>query len=165
MMTKHFEKLLPPPYIPLWMSKKVASPPYPRPVVQYNFCTACGTLVEGGGGKTVCHTCEFWQGIILQQANNKRCFVAGGLSYYIGRENVSESNKGMGGSIWCVAFDDGRKIVTSNLWTNGVIPARYLGHLPDTATLTLKYRAQEMDVSQFVYLPDMGEADDECDSR
>lgn len=146
------------PHTFLWQSKKFRlGATSPRPVMV--FCSVCGSLVETH--KPYCHTCEFWMGIVAQQATNTRCFVAGGMAYYIGNENTLY--KGSAGNLWFVEFKDGRRVATTNLWTNGRIPHRWLGHLPNSANLYSTTTAKRAGINQeeYVPLPDVQEVDHE----
>jgi len=61
--------------------------------------------------------------------------VIDGEVYHISRErpNTSGWNKGHGGREFRIKFNDGRIIVTHNLWYNGVVPKRFKRLLKNTA--------------------------------
>lgn len=57
-----------------------------------------------------------------------------GWHYQIGDESPSYApTRGFGGERHTIRFRDGREVVTTNLWTQGEIPAYLRNELPDNA--------------------------------
>jgi hypothetical protein len=82
-----------------------------------------------------CHTCRFWAETL--QGRSARTVIVKGSHYEIGNPQYQERPResqwlGFGGSRWEIAFKDGRREVTHNLWSQGAIPAR-LRALPEWA--------------------------------
>jgi hypothetical protein len=44
-----------------------------------------------------------------------------------------KGNKGFGGSKFAIQFDDGRVVITDDLWHNGRVPAAWVDFLPNNA--------------------------------
>ena len=87
-------------------------------------------LIERG----LCFTCGFWDDIVKtkdssQSVRVKRC------QYQIGREEYKYPTefRGFGGQRFHIKFNDGREVITTNLWCNGSIPTNFQDVLPDNA--------------------------------
>ena len=99
-------------------------------------CRECGEELEREwpmpDDATVCYRCEFW----TMQHEAGGGIVVDGTHYRVGPESRDGWNgvfRGFGGRRFVVLLNDGRRIVTDSLWTQGVIPARFRGRLPDNA--------------------------------
>ena len=94
-------------------------------------------LLEHG----LCFTCEFWQEKVNWRAgDDPHAFVGQDFVHYrIGEEGAPYP--GFGGRTFEVAFDDGRRVTTSNLWCQGQIPERWRGRLSPNATVKEADRA------------------------
>jgi hypothetical protein len=99
-------------------------------------CRECGEELEREwpmpDDATVCFRCEFW----TMQHEAGGGIIVDGRHYRVGpdsRDGWDGVFRGFGGRPFVVLLNDGRRIVTDNLWTQGVIPARFRGRLPDNA--------------------------------
>jgi len=82
-----------------------------------------------------CFECSFWlKKVELPQEDKSRQVIFSGQHYMIGVED-SGPIKGFGGSKFIIFFYDGRKVETSNLWSQGEIPERFRKMLLDNAHL------------------------------
>ena len=130
-------------------------------------CRECGdpiwarhdTHAERMLGERLCSTCYFWthlptaSGIVViadgchyeigetEQACARRC----GFPTMDGRLRSDYRHVlGHGGAEFTVVLNDGRRIVTTNLWTQGPIPEHFRDRLPDNA------RFERRDFSRYV---------------
>lgn len=95
-------------------------------------CTMSGPDFDSAM-KTLNGRREFWAEKIAAK-HAPTTVRAGGQHYFIGPED-SRGMRGFDGAKVAVRFHDGRTVVTTNLWTNGTIPAALREQLPDNATL------------------------------
>lgn len=83
--------------------------------------------------KNVCFTCNFWQEYV-EERDTPRYARIGGCHYAVGPENNDHpSFRGFGGRRSKIRWNDGREVVTTNLWFQGQIPERFRAELPDNA--------------------------------
>lgn len=73
---------------------------------------------------------EFWDEKV-QSIDDENVARIGGGHYRIGDEHAYE--RGFGGTIYFIKFNDGRLVRTSNLWSQGEIPEPLRPWLPDNA--------------------------------
>lgn len=101
-------------------------------------CEVCGKEIEKSSYcedivcSSECFTKKYW----LDRVNNKDSktqVVINGFMYQIGEENSSVYSRGFDGARFEIEFFDGRKIITTNLWSNGPIPDEFKEMLPDNA--------------------------------
>ena len=106
-----------------------------------DFETSCRTrLIEQG----VCFSCLFWRDKVnCDLASLRGKFsehdrvVVDGRHFLITPDDTRHRDKwhcGHGGAEFIVQFNDGRRVVTHNLWSQGRIPAHFRERLPDNAT-------------------------------
>jgi len=81
----------------------------------------------------LCFSCNFWNEKIGIK-NDPMVVRIDGCHYQI-EDEIDEpiAFRGYGGRKFVILFDDGRKIVTTNLWFQGEIPKRFQERLPDNA--------------------------------
>jgi hypothetical protein len=84
--------------------------------------------------RQLCFPCLFWQGYV-ETKDDPTHFVADGHHYVIMEEDGSPAFRGYGGSKWLIKFNDGREVVTTNLWHQGAVPILWREQLPDSAVL------------------------------
>jgi len=84
--------------------------------------------------KQLCFNCDFWVGK-LNLSHSHRQVRVDGKCYFTGDENDgSQGMRGFGGARFHIRFhEEGREIITSNLWHNGDIPLVFRDRLPDNA--------------------------------
>ena len=83
--------------------------------------------------KNICHTCDFWQSK-EDIKDNPRTVRVKGTHYYIEDDKPHNTSfLGFGGAEFNIKFNDGRLVITHNLWCQGDIPERFRGKLPDNA--------------------------------
>lgn len=114
-------------------------------------CTICGdnaTLSYMGEvgdrmrEKTLCFTCAFWEEKVEWVAQHPDASVRVDGRHFIVAPDKHPSQRylaGFGGTLWIVAFNDGRRVETRNLWHGGEIPERWRDQLPDNATFKLTH--------------------------
>lgn len=105
-------------------------------------CTVCGDSddtrrwVRGALLPGLCHTCTFWQEWVNRFARGKphEYAIIDGTTYSIGsEEDGARYGRGFGGARFVIVFDDGARIVTTNLWHGGEVPERWAAQLPNNA--------------------------------
>jgi hypothetical protein len=90
-------------------------------------CTNCNDI------DTTCFTCNFWEEKV-QYVNDPNSVRVDGTHYFIGAENEPAVFRGFGGRRFHVRFNDGREVITTNLWCQGTIAEEFRSKLPDNAT-------------------------------
>lgn len=82
----------------------------------------------------LCFKCGFWDNLIKTKDNPESVRI-NGTQYHIGREeyNHPEEFRGYGAEKFYIKFNDGRKVTTTNLWCNGIIPNNFRSILTDNA--------------------------------
>lgn len=95
--------------------------------VKTHQCIMCGDMFipnvyTAEARRQLCSVDNFWyeKAEMMDEPNVARI---GDQHYIIGEPNAR--NKGMGGNIVTVIFNDGRVVVTDNLWHQGTIPLRW----------------------------------------
>jgi hypothetical protein len=87
--------------------------------------------------KSLCYDCLYWQNRIDSiQAGNKVFVIADRTCFQLDEENIPDKWKGHDAERFTIKFHDGSELATTNLWKNGVVPARFLERLPDNAIIT-----------------------------
>ncbi|NIN67223.1 MAG: hypothetical protein GTO63_21490 [Anaerolineae bacterium] len=124
----------------------------PKEYFPIHKCKWCGTNVDPNKWcaeraialveRTACFTCTFWLEKV-EVKDDKRSVRVNGTHYFIGPENAGEVGRGFGGSKFRIAFHDGRRVESTNLWCQGNIPELWREQLPDNAQWdTLKELAE-----------------------
>lgn len=95
---------------------------------------------------SLCFGCHHWTRL-LALADDPKTVRVNGRHYRISEENTDFCGfRGFGGAKFIVAFNDGRRVRTSNLWHQGEIPWWFRDRMPDNATFenaeTNKKRAE-----------------------
>lgn len=80
--------------------------------------------------RRVCFTCGHWQDLAAEAALPTSVRV-GGIHYQVGPG--TSQPRGFAGQRFEIRFADGREVVTTDLWHQGQIPARFRARLPDNA--------------------------------
>lgn len=88
---------------------------------------------------SLCFSCYFWLGIAFKVLpDDKNSVRVEGHHYYINPEDIGTDVKwcrGHGGRKYIIKFNDGREVISTNLWHQGEIPPHFAEILPDNATL------------------------------
>lgn len=101
-------------------------------------CVICGKEIEQSsyGNAVLCSSeCfhdHYWQERVNNKESKKQVIIGGNV-YQIGDEDSTSCFRGFGGSRFEIEFFDGRKVTTTNLWSNGEIPEKFKEQLPDNA--------------------------------
>lgn len=101
-------------------------------------CVICGKEIEKSkfSNKVLCSSecfhIDYWNGKV-EIKDDPRSVRVNGEQYYISDENSKSTFRGFGGAKFKIKFFDGREIVSTNLWYNGVIPEEFKNKLPDNA--------------------------------
>lgn len=98
-------------------------------------CKNCGQRETEERGfrlaKGFCFTCDFWQEKV-EMKDRAEVARIDGKHFIVGPEDAGPF-RGFGGAKFRIAFDDGRRLVTTNLWFQGEIPPNFREKLPDNA--------------------------------
>ena len=101
-------------------------------------CEICGKEIEESayGNKPLCSdecfVADYWLDRVKDK-NDKRQVIIDHDVYYIEPENDTSSFRGYDGAKFIIHFLDGRKVYTTNLWHNGIIPKAFRDLLPNNA--------------------------------
>jgi hypothetical protein len=99
-------------------------------------CVNCGEPLDAlkypCHDEGVCFDCYFW-GEKVPFVNNPSSVRVEGTHYWIGEETADQMFRGFAGRKFHVLFNDGREVITTNLWCQGDIPERWRKELPDNA--------------------------------
>lgn len=106
-------------------------------------CVICGKEIERSSysNDTLCSSECFTKHYWLERVNRKDVktqVVVNHNVYQIADENSSSSFRGFDGRPFYIEFFDGRKVRTTNLWSNGEIPDEFKDKLPDNAKFITK---------------------------
>jgi hypothetical protein len=102
-------------------------------------CSTCGVRYEWNyciENKGNCFTCQFWLNRIEYDkplAHAKSSVIVDHVAYRVCDEDVRNSCRGHGGAKWTIKFNDGRNVVSTNLWCQGEIPRTFWKLLPNNA--------------------------------
>jgi hypothetical protein len=106
-------------------------------------CSTCGGTYRleryGKGSSTrkrmetdgICFHCAFWES---QIDNPENVVIANGTHYRLG--DGKGKFKGHSGRRFVIQFFNGSTHISNDLWSQGLIPERFRGRLPDNATLS-----------------------------
>lgn len=86
--------------------------------------------------KRISHGDSFWgPGGYIEKENIPARKIAriDGHHYVIEEDDNSGGFQGMGGRAFTIVFDDGREVVTRNLWSQGHVPPKWRERHPDNA--------------------------------
>jgi hypothetical protein len=109
-------------------------------------CVLCGRVTHtrySGCGERMrrdlhCFYCVFWQELIEQDAGEPENVVIVDGRHYLVRADLEPGKDkwlaGFGGGEFRIVFNDGRSVVSHNLWHQGEIPDRFRAALPDNAS-------------------------------
>ena len=67
-----------------------------------------------------CFECDIWRKS-LEKLNNPETAIIDGTFYSIGDEDSKSPFRGFGGARFQIEFNDGRRVITTNLWCGGDI--------------------------------------------
>lgn len=83
----------------------------------------------------MCFSCNFWRERLEEDSNlppHTACMIDG-THYIIGNENSKSAFRGFGGSQFQIEFNDGTKVVTTNLWCQGEPKGYWKDKFPNNA--------------------------------
>lgn len=120
----------------------------PDPPLKGGKCRECGGNIEPNRWQPrigrvlvenqLCIRCQGWLEAVLEKDDPKQVRVDGWV-FNIAPEDpelrkmTGGFGLGHGGRRFRIRFDDGREVVTTNLWNSGEIPERFRKRLPDNA--------------------------------
>lgn len=101
-------------------------------------CIICGKEIEKSKYMNTivcsdsCFTTNFWLERVKNK-NDKNQVVIGREVYQIEDEDSKSPFRGYNGMKFKIKFPKGRRVTTTNLWSNGTIPLAFKELLPDNA--------------------------------
>lgn len=97
------------------------------------YCEPCRTQLITGH---ICFHCQFWRERLAEKDEPGTVRAEGQHYQFDTKQPMTSSGRwnGFGGREFDIRFHDGRQFKTNNLWSQGVIPARFRERLPDNAT-------------------------------
>ena len=94
-----------------------------------------------------CFYCYCWRGNLESDSKTPdKVVIVNGDHYQIGNEPSKDHPTGMygyGGSEFRIQFNDGRQVITHNLWHQGTIPEYWKAKFPDNAIFVQKFGRPE----------------------
>lgn len=101
-------------------------------------CEVCGKEIEKSSysNAVLCSSACFFDHYWMERVNNqdsKTQVVVDGWVYQIEPEDSCSSFHGFDGAKFVIEFFDGRRVTTTNLWSNGEIPEKFRDKLKDNA--------------------------------
>lgn len=110
-------------------------------LIQDEPCKKCGNLFSVNYmeptksrliEKGLCFHCDFWTEKLAIKDIQKVARIDGN-HYMIERDDPTAYFKGFGGAEFKIRFNDGREVITHNLWFQGHIPEYFRNDLPNNA--------------------------------
>ena len=104
-------------------------------------CVECGATISYNFSRgitrkmkeqRVCFNCHFWLKLVAEKDEIGIARIDH-EHYYVGKAESWHGFKGLGGRKFIIKWKDGRRIVTNNLWCQGIIPEHFRDRLPDNA--------------------------------
>ena len=83
----------------------------------------------------MCFSCNFWRNMLEEDAKrplHTYCMIDG-THYVIGPEDDKSQFRGFGGAKFQIIFDDGTKVITTNLWCQGEPDEHWKDKFPNNA--------------------------------
>ena len=109
-----------------------------EPIV-YEEQSYIGDYAERMLERRVCFTCLFWLEKVDDLATGDPRIVIVDDCHYYANDFFQKDYPfqpvmlGFGGAVWNIAWDDGRRLTTNNLWCQGGIPDHFKERLPNNA--------------------------------
>ena len=114
-------------------------------------CKICGKEIEKSSYSndilcsSECFHVNFWNELVEEY--NKDPYhnpVVNGTKYYVGDENNAGAFRGFDGARFCILFNDGTIILSTNLWCNGEVPEEYKDKLKNNAKFITMMEYEEL---------------------
>lgn len=128
--------------IPVIIVTGNSMPPEPSEKITSVHCSDCGKRDDLNWmedirqlliHRNLCFYCNFWYDY-TKKVNHPRSVRISNSHYWIEKEDVpSGAFRGFNGRKFRIVFQNGREVITTNLWSQGTIPPRFRGRLPDNA--------------------------------
>ena len=83
----------------------------------------------------ICFSCDLWQkrAVDYQKEDKYLHPIIDGVYYTVGDENSKSYFRGFGGSRFQIEFEDGHKVISTNLWCGGDVPEIWRSKLSNNA--------------------------------
>lgn len=106
-------------------------------------CKICGKEIDSSHYSNrdemethqMCFNCNFWRDMLEEDAKrppHTHCMIDG-THYVIGDEDSKSYFRGFGGAKFQIEFNDGHRVVTTNLWCQGNPEGYWKEKFPDNA--------------------------------
>jgi len=95
-------------------------------------CSICGEELKSYE-KDVCFECNLWAKRLKEVNPVHKVAIIDGTYYFIGDEDSTDFFRGFGGARFQIEFNDGHRVVTTNLWCGGEISPAWRDKLPNNA--------------------------------
>lgn len=121
--------------------------------MENNKCPVCGeklgrywsdiSTIKSEG---MCFSCSIWSKRLkeLKTLPEHTIAIIDGTYYSIGDEDSKSSFRGFGGARFQIEFNDGYKVITTNLWCGGDIPLYWRDKLPNNAKFEKNLRWEKI---------------------
>lgn len=81
----------------------------------------------------LCFDCDHWTRLFEKYAGGDAVVRVDGVHYVMGDEDAGRAMRGFGGRAFLIAFHNGRRVWSTNMWCQGDIPDHWRDRLPDNA--------------------------------
>src|SRR5215469_5247227 len=103
----------------------------------------------------ICFSCHFWSEHAANAADPRSVRI-GGAHFWLGKEDPEIQFRGFGGRQFVIHFHDGRKVTTTNLWSQSEIPEVWQKVLPDNAVWGDAPKCKWVKIGNMQFLSDNG---------
>lgn len=100
-------------------------------------CHECNGWIETGYSfesmerHGACFDCSFWLDYVATVDDSTHVIVNG--YHHVACNELTGGMRGFGGRRFAIRFNDGRELVSTNLWEQGQVPEHFRDRLPDNA--------------------------------
>lgn len=100
----------------------------------------------------MCFICNFWRERLKEDSElppHTACMIDG-THYVIGPEESNSYFRGFGGARFQIEFNDGTKVVTTNLWCQGEPEGYWREQFPDNARFENNLKWKQIGNTQYL---------------
>ena len=99
----------------------------------------------------MCFSCDLWNRRVEEYKNSAHSIpIIDGIYYSIGDEDSKSISRGFGGARFQIEFNDGFKVVSTNLWCGSEVPEIWKDKLPDNARFENNLKWQKIGQNSYL---------------
>lgn len=126
-------------------------------------CKICGDIVDHDNfmddyaiqmrEEKLCFSCVLWKRRekLLKDDKDHSIAIIDGTYYTIGDEDSKEYFRGFGGARFQIEFNDGHRVVSTNLWCGGDVPAKWQDKLPNNAKFERNFKWKKIGECKYLF--------------